>query len=195
MVQTLDRMPRISITILAAVLAFAAGSLLTSDLDAQPSPPVVMKVAEQNLDANAFIKVHEQGVATVTGTVNLGGGSVAVSNFPTALNVHPAPVVGAFAFSFNFASFGNLHEPFPTINATAIHLASAADILVAFQSPLSDLNYLLPNQLLEFQMGFDNPSSTVLETFTQPVPLNGMFIGCQESGGCSIRVSVIGTSQ
>ena len=63
---------------------------------------------EQNLDATGWIKVHEQGTATVTGTVSVANfpSSVAVSNFPETQNVNvtggevstkPSPVTTGFS--------------------------------------------------------------------------------------------------
>jgi hypothetical protein len=90
----------------AAVLALALGPLLTSGLDAQPPPPPPVKVVEQNLDANGFIKVHEQG------TVTIGGGSIAVTNLPSTLNVHLAPVIGAFTMHYEVSPGGTLSTIF-----------------------------------------------------------------------------------
>ena len=181
-----------------ALLAFTAGSLLTSNLSAQPPnppPPPPIKVLEQNLDAQGFIRVHEQGTSRVTGTVAVSGGSIAVTNFPSTLMAHPAPVVGALAFHFNVDT--TLQEPFATINATAIHIsAGAAEAEVWFQSPLSGLTLSgIPNVLLRYD-GTNGSLRNFNATFPQPVPLNGMRIIClNESFTCSLTIAVIGTSQ
>jgi len=71
-----------SIIGLVAVLALASGLIgafavneLTGNAGAAPPPPASptpVRVREQNLDANGFIRVHEQGTANVAGTVNVG---------------------------------------------------------------------------------------------------------------------------
>ena len=179
-----------------ALLAFTAGSLLTSNLSAQPpNPPPPLNVREQNLDAQGFIKVHEQGTSDVTGIVAVSGGSIAVTNLPSTLIVHPAPVGGALAFHFNVDT--TLQEPFATINATAIHIsAGGAEAEVWFQSPLSGLTLSgIPNVLLRYD-GRDGGLRNFSTSFPQPVPLNGMRIIClNESFTCSLTIAVIGTSQ
>jgi hypothetical protein len=182
-----------------AVLAFAAGSLLTSNLSAQPpnSPPPPLKVLEQNLDANGFIKVHEQGTANVSGTVAVSGGSITVSNFPSMLNLHPAAVIGALTFEFDIADGADVVEAFPTINTTAIHISAIDDeIQVIFQSALSNIIVAgTPNALFRFA-GLDGELESFTQTLTQPVPLNGVRIFCQnEELNCGVMVSLIGTSQ
>lgn len=175
-------------------LALLAGPLLTGPVDAQR--PLPLPVSEQNLDANGFIRVHEQGIAQVRGTVAVNGGTVAISNLPSALNVHQAPVVGAYTFFFQVADGTDRVEPFPTINATAIHLVSGHEVAVRFQSPMSSLTYNgTPNMLLEFS-GTNGEFSNFVKTFTQPIPLNGIQVFCQnESLTCGIVVSIIGSSQ
>ncbi len=124
-----------------------------------------MKVLEQNVDANNFIKVHEQGVANVTGKVSVTGGSISVTNLPSALNVHLASVVGAYAFRFLINSGDNHLETFATINATAIHTFAPTDeFQIVFQSPISgftDPNTSTPNALLRLleRMGNSRASS------------------------------------
>ena len=167
-----------------ALLAFGAGSLLTSGLSAQPPTtlPQTLKVLEQNLDGNGFIKVHEQGTASVTGTVAVTGGSIGVSNFPSTLNVHQAPVIGALTFNFAIAADGSVLESFATINATAIQIFAPDDeIQVLFQSPLS--SFEAPgtgtNNVLFRLLGDEGQLESFIQTFPQPVPLNGVRIFCQ----------------
>ena len=189
----------LAISAVAGVLA--AGPLLTSALDAQPNstPNPPLKVLEQNLDANGFIKVHEQGVANVTGKVSVTGGSLSVTNFPSAVNVHLAPVSGAYTFHFGLAANSNHLESFATINTTAIHTFAPSDeFQIVFQSPLSSLTdpgTSTPNTLLRL-LGSDGELESFIKTFTQPVPLNGLRIFCQnESSNCAINLTLIGTSQ
>ena len=93
------------------VLGFVGGTVLLGVVSAQrpdPAPGVPLPIREQNLDATGWIKVHEQGTATVTGTVNVGNfpSSVTVSNFPETQNVNviggevstkPSPVTTGYS--------------------------------------------------------------------------------------------------
>src|SRR3972149_2735320 len=53
-------------------LGFAVSQGLDGSASAAPPPPADTKVREQNLDGGGFIKVHEQGTANVSGTVDVG---------------------------------------------------------------------------------------------------------------------------
>jgi hypothetical protein len=65
--------------VLTAIIGLVGGLIgawaavqLSGEAGAAPPPPGDQKVREQNLDASGFIRVHEQGTANVTGTVNVG---------------------------------------------------------------------------------------------------------------------------
>ena len=90
-------------------------------------------------------------------------------------------------------------ETFATINATAIHTFAPTDeFQIVFQSPISgftDPNTSTPNALLRL-LGTDGQLASFIQTFTQPVPLSGFKIFCQnEQETCGINVTIIGTSQ
>ena len=83
------------LTILAVVtlaLGIVLGLVLPRQIDgpavAAPPPPADTKVREQNLDGSGLIRVHEQGTANVSGTVDMGNlpldaqGNVRVSEAP-----------------------------------------------------------------------------------------------------------------
>ena len=60
-------------TAFALVAGITLGFILSSGLDDSVSAaPPTQAVEEQNLDANGFIAVHEQGTADVAGTVDVG---------------------------------------------------------------------------------------------------------------------------
>jgi len=65
------------LVVLAALIVGSMGGLLGSlalgELSGRAGAvPPAQSVREQNLDGGGFIKVHEQGTANVTGTVNVG---------------------------------------------------------------------------------------------------------------------------
>jgi hypothetical protein len=191
----------------AAVLLLTAGPMVTHGGATQPNsaPPPPLRVLEQNVDPSGFIRVHEQGVATVNGTVAVSGpvaingtvavsgGEVAVTNLPSTQTVKPGAVTGALSFDFTVGSLNTLLTPFDSINATAIHIFTENEVHVVFQSPLSSLNFGgIPNTLLRF-LGRERALRNFITTFPQPVPLNGMWMACQETSfSCGVTISVIG---
>ena len=83
------------LTILAVVtlaLGIVLGLVLPGQINgpavAAPPPPADTKVREQNLDGSGLVRVHEQGTAKVSGTVDVGNlpldaqGNVRVSEAP-----------------------------------------------------------------------------------------------------------------
>src|SRR3990172_10582524 len=63
--------------VFAAVLGLVgglAGAFAFNELSGQADAlaPLATRVREQNLDASGLIRVHEQGTANVTGTVDVG---------------------------------------------------------------------------------------------------------------------------
>jgi hypothetical protein len=78
---------RRSVLVLSLVLvSAAAGGVLFDDRVVQAAAKI-MEVAEQNLDSNGFIRVHEQGTANVAVTNFPATQSVIVSNLPATQNV------------------------------------------------------------------------------------------------------------
>ena len=65
-----------TLAVVTLALGIALGFVVSRSLDgsasAAPPPPADTKVREQNLDGSGFIRVHEQGTANVTGTVDVG---------------------------------------------------------------------------------------------------------------------------
>ena len=76
-------------------LGFVASRGLDGSASAAPPPPADTKVREQNLDGSGLIRVHEQGTANVSGTVDVG-------NLPAVQDVKvvamPAQESGPFEF-------------------------------------------------------------------------------------------------
>lgn len=78
---------RLNVLVVSIVLAgAAAGGALFGDRAVQAAAKI-MDVAEQNLDANGYIRVHEQGTANVAVTNFPATQSVVVSNLPATQNV------------------------------------------------------------------------------------------------------------
>jgi hypothetical protein len=84
-----------------AILGSAVTIMLMGKVSAQPEPvpQPSQPVREQNLDANRFIRVHEQGTANVNvaNSQLTVGGTVSVDNFPSSFSVNntrdqPVPV-------------------------------------------------------------------------------------------------------
>jgi len=71
----------IIVCLVSGVVGAFAYDQLGSNAGAVPPPPSPTQVREQNLDTSGFIRVHEQGTANVTGTVNVG-------NLPTVQDVN-----------------------------------------------------------------------------------------------------------
>src|SRR3989442_15590803 len=62
----------VAVGVTSGLVGAFAVSQLSGSAGAAPPPPGPQQVREQNLDASGFIRVHEQGMANVTGTVNVG---------------------------------------------------------------------------------------------------------------------------
>jgi hypothetical protein len=88
------RLRRSAVATTALVAAVLAGTLFAGQDASTAETPKVQVVAEQNLDAQGLVRVHEQGTANVnvTGTplVNLGPGANGVR--VTNPNANPVPV-------------------------------------------------------------------------------------------------------
>lgn len=80
---------RRSIVVAAAVLGGIVGGTLFGDRVIAAADKI-MQVAEQNLDANGYIRVHEQGTANVAVTNFPASQNVAVTNLPAVQMVQLA---------------------------------------------------------------------------------------------------------
>ena len=200
------------------ILGFAGGTVLIGVVSAQrpdPAPGVPLPIREQNLDATGWIMVHEQGTATVTGTVNVGNfpSSVAVSNFPATQNVNvtggevstkPSPVTTGFSDSICAAAG----------EQTRVRLDFIADpILVTdltIGNPLKhEIGFFL-HTVIEMRGSSGTPSgrdvawehqdhdgtqASVHHAFTRPVPVNQLTLQCtNESTECCVTVDLVGFS-
>jgi hypothetical protein len=160
-----------------------------------PTPGPSQPVLEQNLDANGLIRVHEQGTANVNVTnVPLPvSGNVNVTGSAVRATIPPATTT--FRHTFTLGPGDPSPEiPFPTINASAIHVQLGdydPEIKVFFKSPLVDTGF---SQGL-FVLKADATHKGDLITFTQPVPINGVEAHCtQNVFTCSAFVSVVGVA-
>lgn len=197
------------------VVGLIAGSVLVSFVSAQPTvaPGVPLPVREQNLDATGWIKVHEQGTATVTGTVSVGNfpSSIAVSNFPEVQNVNvtggevstkPSPVTTGFSD----VVCANAQD------RTGVRLdLNGSSILVTDLTLSNPLKHEIAFYLLTYiemrggggtfgqsvweHQDHDGTQASVHHAFTRPVPVNLFILHCtNESTQCCVTVDLIGYS-
>jgi len=171
-------------------IAQAAGSAMAD----KPTAPV----EEQNLDANGNIRVHEQGTASVTGTLSLSGNANTVKIDPSAntvalssadrdkldtANGHLAGIDSATG-KLTFDSSGNLRTASPE-PAAATKLYYAGD--GASQYVLNDHNfhtYTFPSSIRasfiyvdgsddDLEIVFKNGSERTLDLFGSGWPNGG----------------------
>jgi len=82
-------MSRFALFLAAVALIAAIGLNMSYPASGAPPRPEPQPVVEQNVDANGYIRVHEQGTTTVTGQVNVGNlpvdasGDLKVASVPT----------------------------------------------------------------------------------------------------------------
>ena len=185
-----------------------SGILFDSSAVAQPpdpTPGATSKTREQNLDANGFVRVHEQGTANVNvqNTPLDVQGSVSVGNFPTSFEVSNFPAVQDVAFAggvglspmttvvalaFQPMSPGDLQtQNFATVNAVSILISDIDDeIEVRLHSPLT-------GDFIFAHTDLDGGKESSQLTFVHPLPVNGVTVGCaNESEDCHVFVSVMG---
>ncbi len=160
----------ILLTAIAALLsglvgAFAFG-LPFGEATAAPPPPSPTKVLEQNLDGDGLIRVHEQGMANVTGTVNVG-------NLPAVQDVNvlsvPSQDSGPLEFTHvmarmctpsdsgggttGFCAFGDAPVTPLDVNAQLTALAGQGWRLMTVSTP-----------------NYNNTRDIVVYTLSRPVP-------------------------
>ena len=180
------------------VLGLIAGSVLAGVVIASPppdpAPNVPVAVREQNLDANGWIKVHEQGTTNVSGTVEVDG-DIAISNFPTTQDVNivgggstpPQPVTKVTQLIFNVASGGSQDQTFPMVNVTSILIVTGDDEYELHAgSPLT-------NSDLFIAYDPEGDDETRQITFAAPMPLNRITLYCaNESEACADAILLTG---
>lgn len=210
-----------SILTLVVVLLLVSPAVLAEKPDPNvPNPPV--QVLEWNVDEDGFIRVHEQGTASVDIIdteeldVNVTGGqidanitneklTVDVDNWPSVQDVYIidgrlASVNEVWADIINTGNDGNVVRDFGrTIDTTHITVS-----ITDQEGPDGDS---------EFQLMFYSPlvpggftgepvlrmidySADLLyetQTFSYPVPLNGLRLVCaNEAEDCNVAVTVFG---
>jgi hypothetical protein len=179
--------------------AFVLGPLVSKALVAQPNnPPPPLKVLEQNLDANQFIRVHEQGIADVNVT-----NPVSVSNLPATQDVnvtggqvtaHPAVAMTGFSQNFNLEPETFLTFTLPTvINASSLNVTKqGAEATIMFFSPIQ----LSGNDAFPRVFNIHDPDGSVPfvnHAFTQLVPISAIDFQCRnESEDCQIHICIVG---
>ena len=116
-------MRRIVIVATLAISLF----VLPSTMLAAPGPPAGLTVTEQNVDASGFIRVHEQGTASVlvTNSSLAVAGTVSIDNLPLdsagALRVAAPGRAILMAENFDVPSSGIFVVPAPFANTAACH--------------------------------------------------------------------------
>ena len=196
-------MPRLlmlsGLALLGSLTLFGVAASTAAAPDPTPGPP--QPVREQNLDADGFIRVHEQGVAkseitnsNLTVTLSNPSLDVNVKNFPATQNVNvvggsttPQAVTNATQLIFNVEDGDNQDQTFATINVTSILITSGDDEYELHAgSPLtgSDL-------FIAYDPSGDDETRQI--TFAAPVPLNRMTLYCaNESENCADAVLLTG---
>lgn len=188
----------IGVALMSALTLFGVG---TSAAGPDPTPGPSQPVREQNLDANGFIRVHEQGVAQTEVTndnlnVTLGNSSldVNVQNFPSTQDVNvvggstsPEPVTNATQLIFNVEDGESQELTFATINVTSILIVTGDDEYELHAgSPLTG-----GNLFIAYDPSGDDETRQI--TFDSPVPLNRMTLICaNESENCADAVLLTG---
>ena len=108
------------LVVLAALIVGSMGGLLGSlalgELSGRAGAvPPAQSVREQNLDGGGFIKVHEQGTANVTGTVNVGNlPDGRVTLVAENLNLGPGEQIGGITYFFDL-DFGPVVAPMAAV--------------------------------------------------------------------------------
>jgi hypothetical protein len=192
------------------------GSVLMDVAVAQttPTPPPTFSTREQNLDANGFIRVHEQGVLKADVNVSNFPSSVSVNNFPSSINVgnFPAtqnvnvtggqlravapPVTAAFSEIFSAGPGETTTIQLPaTINATTISVSKGdTEGAIFFKSPTPPTTLGFRSITSVFHI--DDPAGKVPlvdHSFTRPVPINAIVIQCRnEQFLCWFSVDIVG---
>ena len=199
------------------ILGFVAGSVVIGVVWAQPDPRAgaTTPVREQNLDGTGWIRVHEQGTATVTGTVSVANfpAAVAISNFPETQNVNvtggevttkPSPV----SIGFSDTMCANAGESTAVLLGFPQSSTSALDVTdLTISNPLKhEIGFYLQSSIdvrgsggpfgpsVWAHQDHDGAQASVHHAFTRPVPVNKLILHCtNESAQCCVTVDLIGS--
>jgi hypothetical protein len=189
------------------VLGFVFGSALIGVAIAQPTPapPPSFTVREQNLDANGFIRVHEQGVLSTVANISNFPTSFSVNNFPETQNVKitggelqaKAPPVTT-GISARMSAEPNEVITFilpATINATTISIGKGDhEAGVYFKSPMSvDGPGAAVGPTVFHVVDLQGRVPFANHSFTRPVPINAVVLHCRnEAQTCFVDFDILG---
>jgi len=171
-----------------------------------PTPGATQPVREQNLDADGLIRVHEQGVADVNVTndplnVSVSNdelnvtGEVEVSNFPTTQDVNvvggsvalpPVTTIWSTPLTIDFIPAGeSVSYDFPLMNAVSVSMTETSDEFDAVLGGPLGVPLSIESD--------DQAQETYFYTFTYPVPVDGVTLGCfNESDDCTLDLTITG---
>jgi len=190
------------------LFGFVLGSVLVGAAFAQSTatPPQTFSTREQNLDANGFIRVHEQGVLKADVNVSNFPNSVSVSNFPATQNVKvtggevlakTAPVTTGFSTFMELQpkEYRTIELPSP-INATNISLGkenNSAALYFMSDIPVSGGGNSSIGPTVFQVIDFGGKVPVVNHAFTRPVPIKSVFVNCVNTfQSCFIDLAIIG---
>ena len=148
----------IVILALGIVLGLALKGGVFQTAAAKPPPPL-QPVEEQNLDASGFIAVHEQGVAAVSGTVDVG-------NLPAVQDVN---VISMPSEEPGSVEFTHVQARLCTNSPTGFCVPGASDSVDVdgILTSLSSQGW----RLVEINSGAPSSSEfLILYTLSRPVP-------------------------
>lgn len=206
-------LPAISTTLTRlslVALGFLGGSILAGVVVAQPNPAPgpPLPVKEQNLDANGWIKVHEQGTATVNGTVSVGNfpSSIEISNFPETQNVNVTggqvdTIVPPVTVGLSETVCAEPHQTatvsLATMAVTDLTVSNKIknEVAVYFHSPITITgNGGTIGQTVFEHQDHDGEVAALHHTFTRAVPIHEFVLHCtNESDTCCVTVDLVGT--
>ena len=186
---------------LALLASLSLFGVAASTAGPDPTPGPSQPVREQNLDADGFIRVHEQGVAKTEVTnsnlnVTLSNEAldVNVQNFPGTQDVNvvggsttPEAVTTATQLIFNVEDGESQELTFATIDVTSILIVTGDDEYELHAgSPLTG-----GDLFIAYDPSGDDETRQI--TFDSPVPLNRMTLICaNESENCADAVLLTG---
>ena len=120
-------------TVVALIVGIALGFVVSRSLDGSASAaPAETKVREQNLDGSGLIRVHEQGTANVSGTVDVG-------NLPSVqdVNVVSTPLQAGRLVTLTFTNGFSQFVDTSDCSAISVLARDSTDIgpILLFASP------------------------------------------------------------
>lgn len=168
------------LVLLAAALV--GGTMLRGTGSAQPPDAGATKpVAEQNLDTDGLIRVHEQGVASVDVTnsnldVNVVGGAVGVT-----------PVTDFRQLVLHAVAGETDTQSFPSIAVSSIVNISEGQFQLSATTPINVGS-------IHLWLDVEGGVKTQQLTFPQPVPIDGLELFCRDQSpdDCTVFVLLTG---